>query len=486
VKKVFFILFIVYPSLLFSQGVLMNKKYDNHTNIEGAFSILHEENFNHWIISGPTSDFLSFDASYIVKINNEGDTLWTRTINLIPDFEACWGSCFSKTGNYVFVGKIKDSLNVGFDVLMFQLDTSGNLQWWKRYGGTGDESSQMVKLTKDGGFIIAGWTTTNTNGNEDAYIIKTDSIGNELWEQQFGLNYPDVFYSVDVTKDFGYIFGGATLSYGNHSRDLYIVKTDSMGQLQWYKNYGTANEDFGKEVISTLDVGYAISGNIETQFAINKDGCLLKLDSIGNMQWDLIFGTDSIIESFESVSQLSNGDYILVGGSGRNNFEGLLVKANSTGDTLWSKYYRLNPISIYNQHYFYDQFTLENKIAICGMTIESNMPNRNDFWLVVTDSVGCYDTSCIFNDINESDFLEHIELFPNPADDVVYISAHLTFNKPYKVNILNLSGQLVLNNYINSSNDLLKLDISGLPSGFYILKLLEVNNQFSKKLIIKK
>lgn len=480
------ITFIIHSNIIFSQGEVFNKTYDNDSNYEGAFAILHNESLNQWIVGGTTSDLQGFSAVYVLKLNVHGDTVWTKILDLTTEFEACYGSCFSNTGNYILVGNTKDSLNLSTDIFVLEMDTAGNILWWNRYGGSGDESCQMIKLTADDGYILSGWTTTNTTGLEDAYIIKIDSIGNVLWEQQFGLNYSDLFYSVDFTADGGYIFGGATFSYGLHSRDLYLVKTNSIGQMQWYKTYGTPNEDFGQVVISTNDGGYAFCGNIETHFLIDKQGYFLKTDSLGTIQWDLVFGTDSVYEGFEAVSQLSDGNFILIGNSGRNNVEGVVVKVNSLGDTMWSKNYRHNPIDINNQHYFYGLCSSPNKNGICGMTIENTMPNKNNFWLVVIDSLGCDNTSCIINDITEENiYTTKMMVYPNPAKNVINLSMEELVNQEIMLEFYDIEGRRIKSFSFVPESRQKQIDISQFESGLYLLRLTNNSVSTTSKFIIK-
>lgn len=124
------------------------------------------------------------------------------------------------------------------DVYLVKTDSSGNLVWEKTFGGTGWDYGNSVKATGDGGYIIAGYTKPSGAAHEDVYIIKTDSSGNLVWETTFGGADSDYSYDVQVTGDGGYIIAGTTLSSGAGFADVYLVKTDSSGNLVWEKTFG--------------------------------------------------------------------------------------------------------------------------------------------------------------------------------------------------------------------------------------------------------
>ena len=130
-----------------------------------------------------------------------------------------------------------------------------------------------VQQTTEGGYIITG------SNNGDVWLIKTDSQGNEEWDQTFGGSDSEVGYSVQQTIEGGYIITGYTESFGNGSYDVWLIKTDSQGNEEWNRTFGGNFQDFGLSVQLTSDDGYILTGSN------NGDVWLIKLDSQGNDQW---------------------------------------------------------------------------------------------------------------------------------------------------------------------------------------------------------
>ena len=130
----------------------------------------------------------------------------------------------------------------GFDIYLTRLDSAGTVLYTRTYGGDSTDYGYDLQETSDGGYVIVGGTRSSGSGEGDVYLIKTDSSGALQWSRTLGGVGNDEGHSVRVTNDNGFIIGGTTSSYGAGYDDFYLIKTDSTGTLTWYKTFGGAGE----------------------------------------------------------------------------------------------------------------------------------------------------------------------------------------------------------------------------------------------------
>ena len=134
-------------------------------------------------------------------------------------------------------------------------------EWNKTFGEVNQDFGRSVQQVSDGGYIIAGYTYSYGAGHHDVWLIKTDANGNEQWNKTFGGEPNDRCYSAQQVSDGGYIMTGDTRSYGAGDYDVWLIKTDSSGNMEWNKTFGGSLEDFGNSTIQTSDGGYIITYN---------------------------------------------------------------------------------------------------------------------------------------------------------------------------------------------------------------------------------
>ncbi|MFZ8835339.1 MAG: hypothetical protein ACO2O5_14280, partial [Candidatus Caldipriscus sp.] len=131
----------------------------------------------------------------------------------------------------------------------------------KTYGGTDDDGAYSVQQTSDGGYIVAGYTASFGAGSWDIFLIKTDANGNIQWAKTYGGTDEDRAHSVQQTSDGGYIVAGVTFSFGTGYSDAFLVKTDANGNIVWAKTYGGTYSDYAYSVQQTSDGGYIVAGH---------------------------------------------------------------------------------------------------------------------------------------------------------------------------------------------------------------------------------
>ena len=202
--------------------------------------------------------------------------------------------------------------------------------WTKTYGGAAWDNAYSVQPTSDGGYILTGFTESFGNGTRDLWLIKTGANGDTSWTKTYGGLGQESGYGVLQTAD-GYILAGQTDSYGEGSFDIYILKLTSSGDIVWTKTYGDVNADYARDIKMTSDGGYIICGST------SGDAWILKINSAGDTSWTTtIRGPQS--EVAESIYQTTDGGYIAVGATGAFGVaDVLLIRLNSQGDSLWAR-----------------------------------------------------------------------------------------------------------------------------------------------------
>ena len=373
-KKISFcaMFFALCPLLLFSQApdTLWTRTFGGAASDAGSSA--QQTTDEGYIITGNTSGDV-----YLIKTDSLGDTLWTKTFG---GTAYDMGSSVKQTtdGGYVISGRTS-SFGVGpGDVYLIKTDSLGDTLWTKTFGDTAFEIGVCVQQTTDGGYIVTGETGSYGAGGSDVYLIKTDSLGDTLWTKTFGGTDYDCGWSVQQTTDGGYIITGETSSFGAGSGDAYLIKTDSLGDTLWTKTFGGTDYECGMSVRQIIDGGYIVTGETFSYGAGSCDAYLIKTDSLGDTLWTRTFGGSSSDAGY-SVQQTTNGGYIITGftsGYGAS-FDVYLIKTDSLGDTLWTKILGGPDIDVAASV----QQTTDGGYIVCGQTA-SYGSGSTDVWLL--------------------------------------------------------------------------------------------------------
>jgi len=297
--------------------------------------------------------------------------------------------------------------------------------WDKRFGGTGEDKLFSILQTSDGGCVIGGYSFSGIGGDKtqlawgssDYWIVKIDSMGNKEWDKDFGGFYYDILTSINQTTDHGFIIGGHSSSSisGDKTQgcwggdDYWIVKTDSLGNKQWDKDFGGDLGDWLSSIQQTADGGYILAGTSESGIAGDKtqatnggyDYWIVKTDSLGNKEWDKDFGGNGI-DVLNSVQQTGDGGYIL-GGHSMSGINGdktevnwgasdyWIVKIDSLGNKLWDKDFGGTEYEVLHSI----QQTSDSGFILGGISTSDISGNKSqptwgglDYWIVKTDSLG--------------------------------------------------------------------------------------------------
>ncbi len=183
---------------------------------------------------------------------------------------------------------------------MLKLDSNGEIEWQKTYGGNKYDYAWSIQQTSDGGYIVAGSTYTFGAGESDIWVLKLDSNGNVSWQRTYGGNDYDYAWSIQQTSDGGYIVTGSTESFGAGGTDVWVLKLDGNGNVSWQKTYGGNDYDYAYSIQQTLDGGYTVAGSTRSFGSDPTSVYVLKLDSNGEIP-----GCDSIDYSNAIVNETS-------------------------------------------------------------------------------------------------------------------------------------------------------------------------------------
>jgi predicted secreted protein len=334
-----------------------------------------------YIITGYTKSFGNgTDELWLIKTDSQGSEEWNRTFGGSNEDV---GKSIQQTidGGYIITGYTDSFGNGGRDVWLIKTDSQGQEEWNQTFGGSSSDEGYSVQQTTDGGYIITGYTYSFGSGSADVWLIKIDSQAQEEWNQTFGGSENDRSHSVQQTTDGGYIITGYTNSNGNNYSVL-LIKTDSNGNEEWNKTFSTIGDDYGYSVQQTDDGGYIITGKTSS---FGEEIWLIKTDSNGNEEWTRAFG-GSDYEVGYSVQQTIDGGYIITGNTssfGSGSADVWLIKTDSQGQEEWNQTFGGSSTDV---GYFVQQ-TTDGGYIITGYTYSFGSGSA-DVWLIKTDSQG--------------------------------------------------------------------------------------------------
>jgi len=441
-----------------------------------------------FIIAGSTYSYGAgqWDA-YLIKTDNSGIEEWSQTFGGIW---SDWGYSVQQTsdGGYIIAGYTRSYGAGGADFYLFKTDALGNEEWGRAFGGSDEDEGRSVQQTNDGGYIMVGFTYSYGAGSSDVYLIKTDTLGIVQWDQTFGGYSMDGGRSVQQTSDGGYIIAGSTWSYGAGGADLYLIKADSTGNQEWVRTFGGYNCDYGETVQETSDGGYIITGSTGGDFGIvDFDLYLVKTDASGIEQWSRIFGGDNYDWGYD-VQQTTDAGYIIAGYTwhyGHNSRDVYLIKTNTSGIPQWTQTF-----GWYNYDCGYSvQETWDYGYIITGYT-ESYGAGGTDVWLIKTQPDPILPVRNIEVSNNPSAFVLYPP-YPNPFNPTTSFSFTLPESSPVKLEVFNIHGCCIgigcapTLNYPPGTHKI-RLDCSNIPSGIYIYRLTAGEFTNSGKMLLMK
>jgi len=392
----------------------------------------------------------------------QADTVYRMSLNLLD------------IGDQSYVGlsswrNLNQESPIWGDCHLFRFDAHGQVEWESNLGEPDRrEIPQRVVSTADGGFAIAGQAIqgVSQDANGDAYLIRTDALGNALWEQTYGGTLYDAASDLVQTPDGGFLLLGWTRSFGAGQRDFYLVKTDSLGYQQWQRTYGGGGVKAGHLSFPLQMVTIYCRGG-GTDDGVTSRGQHYEVTPTGNVVWHEKYASGEMPKGyfFKSI-QLSDGSIVSCGlaentATGGN--AGWILKTTATGGLLWQRVFDKN------QHtdLFYSVLLSDDGgFLLSGQAVNLETMSQ-DAWLLKVDSVGCPYPNCLVG-VDELDSREVVvDVWPNPVEDILNVEMVGSPTR-LELQVIDISGREILR--FTQYDRRATLDTGHWNSGVYILK----------------
>ncbi|MDD5531028.1 MAG: T9SS type A sorting domain-containing protein [bacterium] len=441
-----------------------------------------------FIIAGWTESFGAGRSDvYLIKTNSSGNTLWTKTYGGSNDD-------FSKSvlqtsdGGYVIVGGTSSYGNA--DAYLIKTDSSGDTLWTKTYGGTYWERGNSVQSTSSGidGYIIVGETSSFGAGiplYSNVYIVRTNLLGDTLWTKIYGGIYNDYGCSIQQTRDKGFIIVGETFPLGTNDGDIYLIRIDSLGDTLWTKTFGGTSFDESHAVQQTMDGGFIVAGTTLSFGPGAPNYCdvyLIRTDSLGDTLWIKNFGGTKG-DMGESVLQTPDSGFIIAGattsfGVGTSTHSNIyLIKTNSSGDTLWTKSFGGDTTEFTSSI----QQTFDGGFIIAGWTTSFGEGGDDIYLVRLGKETGIEETS------NLKTQNAKLEISQNPFIKSTIIKYQIPAISKVSLAIYDITGSCVktlINEEKEAGSYSINLDAKELKTGVYFVKLTADTSKTTRKITV--
>jgi hypothetical protein len=250
---------------------------------------------------------------WVLWTSADGNLLWNRTYGgLLADLG--YSMVEVSTGGFAITGSTENFGASSSDMWLIRTDTGGNILWNHTYGGSSLEAGLSMIEVSTGGFAITGWTTSFGAGGADILLVRMDANGNLLWSRTYGGPNDEYGHSVIEVSTGGFAITGDTNSFGAGSSDVWLLRTNTNGNLLWNRTYGGFAGDRGRSLQEVSGGGFAITGDTASFGAGNYDAWYLQTDSDGNLLWNQTYGGTEIDWCFSMVG-VSTGGFAILGGS---------------------------------------------------------------------------------------------------------------------------------------------------------------------------
>ncbi len=294
--------------------------------------------------------------------------------------------CRGVNGGFLLVG-YTFSRGGDSDVMVIKTDSSGKVVWSKAFGGAGVEYGNACLTTRDS-YLVTGFTTSSGAGSRDVIAIRLDEQGAPIWTKTYGGKELDVGTALAETREGRYVIGGFTRSLGAGEEDVYLIEIDLEGNLVWHRSFGGSRSEMGCSVHAVPDGGYVMGATTGTFGKGNCDFFLIRTDDHGNEIWSKPYGNKGRrgygYDWMSASIPLRDGGWVLVGHTDARDILDIdVTKVDTEGRPVWSKILGYGPFYDYGNAVVE---TADGGLVVCGTT--KTVRGDNDILLAGLDSAG--------------------------------------------------------------------------------------------------
>jgi len=452
-----------------------NQGYSVHGTSDGGYIIVGSTEH-------PTDDDYIDHDILLIKADASGNLIWKQTIGT-EFYEEAFSVLQTSDDGYILVGtRGLDRAGIEFRLWLIKTNSSGDTLWTRDFGETWRDHGYSLQLTDDDGFIISGTTWGGDDTDMDSWIIRTDANGEELWNRIIKLDGDQQETKILSTSDNGYILMSDHYSLPWEPADMLLVKLNSQADIVWSNSYGGYENDEGSCIQEVEGEGYIITGMTESEGNGNEDMWLLKTDLFGNLDWSQTYGGENS-DYGSSVCQVPGG-FIVCGeteepGPG---IAGWIMLIDEEGNTHWQQKYG----GVMEESFRFVQESYNNDFIFCGSTSSFNKGNSM-VWLALYNNLPL-EVLKIDNIVDRLPIRYKLDQnYPNPFNPITMINYQLPKTSDVELSIYNLLGQKVatlVNERQRTGYHQVEWDASRFSSGIYYYRIETGEFQDVKKMIL--
>jgi hypothetical protein len=458
----------------FGQSITWQRTYDGRDGVaDGGYTVCKADG-NNFYICGYSTYLPNNKRVYVIKINSLGDTIWTRSIQI--GTTAAGGSCLSSVTSSDDGCVLTGETTYAFTI---KVDKNGEVIWNYNYGLFGKQLYEIIN-TSDGGYIACGRDYEDINDN--AFLLKIDSLGNLQWYKTFYSSYWKNFESIaETNNNDGYLVGGFNKNFQTDTTKAILLKVNQNGDSLWQKHFDH-NIVYSVLSITNLPNGYLLAGNNVINNLVQN--AIYKIDENANVTFHKTIESDSSYKILTDLKIINVNKYVI--SSSKQFSSGLLLTVDSSGNIINEKVYTSPDFLTIRSALPIDN----GDIIFTGVVDFDTIFTKNDVYALRTDSLLNGPPPIGVNQINNKipKFFKLFQNYPNPFNPETSIRFDIPQSSNVTIKVYDILGKEVfsLNEYKLAGSYEVKFDGSNLASGMYFYSLETKGYKDVKKMVLLK